>query len=119
MSVVLLAAMFIASFLLGAPGQICAAQRGPVPASAAPGRVAEAYAQFLLAHRLEQSDDVNGAIAAYKRAMELDPLAADVSAELAGLYLRQNRVQEATATAEGSLKIAPANREANRVLGLV
>lgn len=82
-------------------------------------QVAEAYAQFLRAHRLEQSNDLSGAIAAYQRAMELDPSSADVPAELAALYLRQDRVQEAIATAELALKIAPANREANRVLGVV
>src|SRR5205085_9585491 len=34
-------------------------------------------------------------------------------------YLRQNKAQEAIAAAEQALKIAPANREANRVLGIV
>ena len=34
---------------------------------------------------------MTGAIAAYKKAIELDPLAADMPAELAALYLRQNR----------------------------
>src|SRR5262249_22499571 len=82
-----------------------------------PEKLAEAYGQFLLAHRLEEKDDNAGAIAAYKRAMELDPMAADIPAELAGLYLRQNKAQEATITAEAALKIAPANREANRVHG--
>ena len=37
-----------------------------------PDRVAEAYAQFLLGHHLEQTDDDAGAIVAYKKAMELD-----------------------------------------------
>ena len=51
--------------------------------------------------------------------MELDPTAADIPAELAALYLRQNKVHEAMAAAEQALKIAPANREANRVLGII
>src|SRR5881296_3015852 len=84
-----------------------------------PDKVAEAYAQFLLAHRLDERDDDTGAIAAYKRAMELDPQAADIPAELAALYLRQSKVQDAMAAAEQALKIVPANREANRVLGIV
>lgn len=116
------AAMLVVSISSGASGQTAPAARGrkgPSLATATPAKVAEAYAQFLLAHRLEQADDVNAAIAAYKRAMELDPLAADTSAELSGLYLRQNRVPEAIATAEASLKVAPANREANRVLGVI
>ena len=84
-----------------------------------PDKVAEAYAQFLLAHHLDERDDATGAIAAYKKAMELDPQAADIPAELAALYLRQNSMNDARATAELALKVAPANREANRVLGIV
>src|SRR5437879_4860435 len=82
-------------------------------------KAAEAYAQFLLAHHLEESEDENGAIAAYKRAMELDPTAADIPAELAALYLRQSKIQEAMTAAEQALKLAPQNREANRVMGIV
>src|SRR5262245_19162867 len=88
------------------------------PSAPAPN-VAEAYAQFLLGHHLEEDDDVDGATAAYQRAMALDPDAADITAQLAGLYLRQNKIQDAMATAEQALKIAPTNSEANRVLGIV
>src|SRR5919197_4994114 len=87
--------------------------------STPPDKVADAYAQFLLAHHLDERDDETGAIAAYKKAMELDPTAADIPAELAALYLRQNNSGEARATAELALKIEPSNREANRVLGIV
>lgn len=92
------------------------ASQVPPPATA---KIAEAYDKFLLGHRLEESGDIAGAIAAYARASELDPLAADIPAELAGLYLRQNRPQEAITAAERALKVAPANPEANRVLGMV
>src|SRR3954471_15981302 len=91
----------------------------PAPAAAPPEKVADAYAQFLLGHRFEENEDETSAIAAYKRAMELDPNAAEIPAQLAGLYLKQSKVQEAMAAAEASLKIAPVNREANRVLGTV
>src|SRR5262245_24361795 len=84
-----------------------------------PAKAGEAYAQFLIAHRLAENDDEAGAIAAYKRAMELDPQAADIPAELAGLYLQQNKVQEAMSAAEQALKVDPENREANRVIGIV
>ena len=96
--------------------------RGPrsAPATtASPDKVADAYAQFLLGHRFEESEDETSAIAAYKRAMELDPMAAEIPAQLAGVYLKQSKAQEAIAAAEASIKIAPANREANRVLGTV
>ena len=58
--------------------------RAPQAAEAASTKVAAAYEQFLLGHRLEQQDDVTGAIAAYKRAIDLDPLSADIGGELAG-----------------------------------
>jgi len=81
--------------------------------------VAEAYAQFLMGRHLDDIDDEAGAIAAYKRGMESDPDAADIPAELAALYLRQNKIPDATAMAERALKVAPANAEANRVLGII
>ena len=67
----------------------------------------------------EHEENVEAAIAAYKRAMALDPGAADIPAELADLYMRENRAAEAIAAAEQALKIAPANREAHRVLGTI
>src|SRR3954470_7792102 len=91
----------------------------PAPAAAPPEKVADAYAQFLLGHRFEESEDEASAISAYKRAMELDPNAAEIPAQLAGLYLKQSKVQEAMTAAETAIRIAPANREANRVLGTV
>ena len=88
-------------------------------AQSATDRIAEAYDQFLLAQRLEDDDDADGAIAAYRRAMTLDPQAADIVAELANLYMRQNRSQDATTAAEGALKIDPKNAQAHLVLGTV
>jgi tetratricopeptide (TPR) repeat protein len=87
-----------------------------VPAT--PAKVAQAYEQFLIGHYLE-GEDVAGAIAAYKKAMELDPSAAEIPAELAALYLRHERVDEAVETAEKALKISPLNQEAHRVLGII
>ena len=81
--------------------------------------IAEAYTQFMMAHRLEEDNNIDGAIAAYKRAIALDPQAADILAELADLYLRQNRGPDALAASEQALKIAPGNPDAHRVLGTV
>jgi tetratricopeptide (TPR) repeat protein len=81
--------------------------------------VAEAYAQFLIGRHLDDVDDEAGAIAAYKRGMDSDPNAADIPAELAALYLRQQKIPDATAMAERALNVAPANAEANRVLGII
>jgi tetratricopeptide (TPR) repeat protein len=111
MKIVVLAAALIISI----PVHHAAAQTAP----ASPANTAEAYAQFLIGHHLEEDDDNDGAIAAYKRAIALDPSAADITAQLAGLYLRQNKIEEAMSSAQDALKIAPANSEANRVLGIV
>jgi tetratricopeptide (TPR) repeat protein len=115
-------AIFLAALSLTLPAVATAkivSQTAQVPASADSDKVAAAYEQFLIAHRAEQQNDVDGAIAAYKRAAALDPTSADILAELASLYLRQNRVQDATRAAEQALKVAPDNREANRVLGTI
>ena len=81
--------------------------------------VAEAYTQFMMAHRLEEDNDIDGAVAAYKRAMTLDPKSAGIVAELADLYLRQNRAPEALTAGEQALKIEPGNADAHRVVGTV
>src|SRR5438094_4870201 len=98
MKVVLLAAIVAVSASL--------AEAQPAPPVQTPiDRVAQAYEQFLLGRRFESGDKVDAAIAAYKRAMQLDPSAAEVPAELGGLYLRQNRTQDALGAAEQALKI--------------
>jgi tetratricopeptide (TPR) repeat protein len=80
---------------------------------------AQAYEQFLLARRHEEDNQTEAAIAAYKRAMALDPKAPDIVAELADLYMRENRGEDALRTAEDALRLDPAHREANRVLGTI
>jgi tetratricopeptide (TPR) repeat protein len=100
-----------------------APQRPAAPATAAAAsqsddRVGQAYEQFLRA-RMIRDDDVEGAIAAYKRAIALDPSAADIPADLADLYMDEGRISEAIATAEQALKITPANYAAHRVLGMI
>jgi tetratricopeptide (TPR) repeat protein len=105
--------------LLGLATPLAASAQGaranaPAPA---PDRVAEAYEQFLRAHLLEDGDDVEGAIAAYKRALAADPRGADIAADLAELYLRENRANDARSAAEQAIKIDPNNRDGHRVLG--
>jgi tetratricopeptide (TPR) repeat protein len=89
------------------------------PAAGAADRAGEAYAQFLLGRHLETAEDIKGAIEAFKRAAQLDPQSPDIPAEFAGLLMRQNRLDEAITAADQALKVAPANREAHRVLGIV
>ena len=94
------------------PAQTASAQ----PSVAATG---EAYFLFIQGRTLEAKGDVPGAIAAYRKAIDLVPLAADVRAELAGLYAREGKATEAIAEAEAALKNEPANKEAHRILGFV
>lgn len=80
---------------------------------------AEAYLQFLLGRRLEAEGDIEGAIAAHRRAADLDPESAEIRAELSGLYARQDQPQEAIQWAEAALAIDAGSEEAHRVLGLI
>ncbi|MGE3341914.1 MAG: tetratricopeptide repeat protein, partial [Vicinamibacterales bacterium] len=89
-----------------------AGQAQQAPASTA--AVGEAYFLFLQGRMLEGRGDVQGAIAAYRSAIDLMPKAADVRAELAGLYAREGRAAESVAEGEAALTIDPDNHEAHR-----
>lgn len=80
---------------------------------------AQALYEFMMARRLESSGDAAGALAALERAKKLDPNASEISAEMAGYYLRQNRVAEAVAAAEQALKLDKDNVEAHNTLGTI
>jgi tetratricopeptide (TPR) repeat protein len=118
MKLAVFAAVLVISAPLAAAGQTRRPAAPPAPARQTPDRVAEAYEQFLQAHLLED-DDTDAAIAAYRRAMALDPASADIPADLAELYMRENKPQEAIQAAEQALRVAPENRNAHRVLGTV
>lgn len=105
--------------LLGVP-TLAAAQAGRPAAPAATRPMdpkAEAYQQYLLAQRLEDAQDTDGAIAAIKKAMALDSQSSELPAALAELYLGLNRPTDATAAAEQALKLDAGDRDAHRVLG--
>ena len=74
---------------------------------------------FLLARHLEGLGRVDEAIASLQRALTLLPESAELRAELAALYTRQDRPVEALDMAEEALKKDPNNREANRILGSI
>lgn len=115
-------AVFVALIGASAPSvALGQARRTPpvAPQTApAPDRKAQAYDQFLRAHQL-QEEDVEGAIAAYRRAMVLDPTASTIPADLADLFLQEGRANEALQAAEQALRLSPTNRDAHRVLGTV
>ncbi len=114
----LVVTLFVASNQTAAGGQA----RSPV--QSAPGATAtpsnsDAYFLFLQGHMLEGDGDVAGAIDSYKQAIVAAPEAADIRAELAGVYARAGRTSEAVAAALDALKVDAKNAEANRILGLV
>lgn len=88
-------------------------------AKPSPDPVAEAYYLFLQSRSLEQAGNVNGAIGALRKAAALLPKAAEIQAELAGLYAREGRAGESVTAAEAALALDSKNREAHRTLGLV
>ena len=85
----------------------------------ASGVTAQAYYQFMLGRHLESDGEIDRAIAAYREAARLDPGAAEIRAELAGLFARQGRVDDASREARAALEIDSANQEANRILGSI
>ena len=87
--------------------------------SGAADPVAGAYYEFMLGRQLEDRGDIDGAIAALRRAMTLHPASADLPAELSALYARQSRVRESIEAANAALAINPKHGEANRVLGTI
>ena len=80
---------------------------------------AAAYHAFVLGRSLEGAGDIDGAVAAYERAAELDPAASDIWAELAALYARRNRPDEAIVAGTAALERDPDNADAHRTLGFV
>jgi tetratricopeptide (TPR) repeat protein len=97
-----------------------------LPASAGAGftqtpasqRESAAY-YFLAAQQYEEDGKIDEAIAALKKAIGLEPKSAELRAQLAGLYARQDRIVEALNTAEEALKFDAGNREANRLIGSI
>lgn len=80
---------------------------------------AGAMFEFLLARRAEAAEDVKTAESAFERAVALDPTSAELRAELAGFYARQNRADDAVAAAERALVLDAESEEGHRILGLV
>src|SRR3954447_21726399 len=90
------------------------------PAAQSAGqRAEEPTYYFLMGRYLEGAGKVDEAVAAFKKAIELDPASAEPRAELAALYARQEKPREAVEAAEDAIKVDPRNREANRILGSV
>jgi tetratricopeptide (TPR) repeat protein len=105
---------------LAAPAPALQAQSdGRQSAPAAPAADGDSYYQFVLGRHLESEGDVEGAIKAFTDAARLDPKSAEILAELASLYARDNRFQDALKTADRALANNPNNVSAHRILGLL
>ena len=108
----LLSALLVFSLLPVAP----AAAGQPAQPGVEPG---DPGYYFLIARHLESIGRVDEAIKAHERAIALDPGSAELRAELAGLYARQDNALDAVANAEAALARDATNQEANRILGTV
>jgi tetratricopeptide (TPR) repeat protein len=94
----------------------------PVSALAAPQQPPSSESSqyyYVLSRHLEGEGQADEAIAALKKAISLDPESADLYAELAGMYARQDKAPEALESAEAALKREPDNQDANLVAGTV
>ena len=74
---------------------------------------------FILGRHLEGEGKLDEAIAAHKQAITMAPASAELRAELAGLYARNDRAKEALETAQAALEKDPDNQEANKILGTI
>src|SRR5690242_3630506 len=99
-------------------GVVAPVARAAQPSPAAASSEGPGY-YFMLGKQLESAGQNDQALAAFTRAIELDPESPELRAELAGFYARQNNAVDAVRVAEEALKRDPANVEANRVLGTV
>jgi tetratricopeptide (TPR) repeat protein len=79
---------------------------------------AEAYSRFMIGRHLEGMDDLDGATEAFRDAARLDPTAGEPLAELAAMFARAGRAEDAISAAEEALARESDNRSAHRVLGL-
>lgn len=108
--------MLVALLLLGVLS--AGVQEPPAPPTAPPDRT-EAYLAFIEGRRFESTGDVDAAIAAYQRASRLEPSSGYALAELAQLYARQERPDEARAAATAALSADPDQADAHWVLGML
>jgi tetratricopeptide (TPR) repeat protein len=91
-------------------------QAAPPPSADAVG---QAYFLYLQGRTLDDSEDLAGAAAKYREALTLVPNAAELHAELAAIAAQQGKYAEAETEGTEALRLAPDNRSAHRVLGLV
>ncbi len=99
------------------------AAKAPAKHSAATPDHAAAYYHYMLAQRYKElagiynrGDYVDRAISEYKQAIEADPASLFLRVELAELYWRVSRLQDAIDEAQAVLKVNPNQVQAHRLL---
>ena len=96
-----------------------AVQPAPPPApESRPAARADAYQAFLEARRLESAGNAAGAIAALEKAATLDA-SPGILTELAQLYARQDRPEDAEKMAQRALSLDPDNADAHWMIGML
>lgn len=75
------------------------------------------YFEFLRGRHLEGQGQLAEALAAYERAARADAGSAQIRAEIAALYARQSRIEDAIREAQRALTLDAENADANWVLG--
>ena len=83
------------------------------------GTRADAYRLFMLGRSLARDGDVDGAVQAYRDSADHDVESGEMLAELAELYRKRDRFDEAIRTANEALEREPDNITAHRALGLI
>jgi tetratricopeptide (TPR) repeat protein len=78
-----------------------------------------ARAQLGMAGAAERRGDIPAAVAAYQRALAIDPDYPDALSNLAGIYVRQGRIDEAQELIERALRTAPGNPRLMTNLGAI
>ena len=112
--------LFVASMAPALGASAGQAPATPQKSAAAPQKpAADAAYYFLTARHFENNGKIDEAVAALRTAISLEPGSAELRAELAGLFARQNNAVDALNAADEALKLDPANREANRTLGSI
>jgi len=90
----------------------------PAPSELPAETVGQIYFLYLKGRALDTRGDTQGALAAFREALELGPTA-DVHGEIAGIYAREGRATDALASGNAALRLDAKHHEAHRILGLV
>ncbi len=80
---------------------------------------AQAYYHFSKARLLDDQGQANQAIDEYKKALELEPNNSLIYSEMAESYARNNKVREASETANKAIQIDGDNIEAHKLLSTI